>query len=84
MKFFGNFSEIFFWRNYFGGIFWEEFFERIFLEGFLEGFFGRISFRRIFLVRNHFFYFNVEGIDVFVKILSKSRKRKEGGQNLDP
>jgi hypothetical protein len=32
----------------------------------------------------------MEGIDlfvkilVFVKILSKSRRRKEGGQNLDP
>ena len=73
-KCFGNFSEgffleEFFWSNFLGEIFWKDF---------LGGFFGRIFFGRIFLGglfleeifgRNSLFYFNVEGIDLFVKIL---------------
>jgi hypothetical protein len=55
-RFLGNFSEGFFWRNFFGGIFWEKFFRRIFLGGifwedYSEDFLGGI------------------GIDLFVKIL---------------
>jgi hypothetical protein len=75
LKFFGNFSQRFFW----GVNFLEEFFERNFLEGFLGGFFWEDFFGRNFL-----FHFDVEGIDfiveilVFVKILSKSKEgRKE-------
>ena len=58
--------------GFFGKIFWEDF-----LGGFLGGFFWR----------NSLCYFNVEGIDlfvkilVFVKILSKSQKE---GRILDP
>ena len=76
-------------RNFFWGIFWRIFwkdFRRIFLGGFLGG-----LFLEEFFGRNSLFYFNVEGIDlfvkilVFVKILSKSRRRKEGRRtNLDP
>jgi hypothetical protein len=64
--FFWNFSEGIFLAEFLGGIFWEKFFGRIF--------------------RRTLFYFNVEEIDlfvkilVFVKILSKSRRRNEGGQ----
>ena len=91
----GFFLEEFFWRNFFGGIFcekflegflggffWEEFFGRIFLEGFLGG-----LFLEEFFERNSLFYFNVEGIDlfvnilVFVKILLKAEGRRT---NLDP
>ena len=72
------------------GIFWR-IFGRIFLEGFLGGFFWEEFLRRIFwekfFGRNSLFYFDVEGIDlfvkilVFVKILSKSKEgRKEGGR----
>ena len=56
----------------------EEYFGRIFLGGFFgRGFFGRIVF-----MRNSLFYFNVEGLDLFVKILSKSRRKE--GRILDP
>ena len=54
--------------------FWRIFFGGIFWEKILGGFFLRNSTKS---------YLNMEGIDLFVKILSKSR-RKEGGQNLDP
>ena len=75
-------------ENFFGffWIFWGEILE------FVLKFFGNLSegfFREDFFRRNSLFYFNVEGIDffvkilVFVKILSEST-RKEGGQNLDP
>ena len=67
-------------------MFFEEFFWRNFSEGFLRGFFGE-DFWEEFFGRNYLSYLNIEGIDlfvkilVFVKILSES---KEGGQNLDP
>ena len=68
------------------GVFLEGFFRRIFLgrtfgEDFWGGFFGGL-FLEEFFGRNSLFYFNVEGIDLFVKILvlvkilSESRKRK--------
>ena len=74
-----------FLKDFFAGNFWEKFFGRIFRR-----IFGRIVFFEEFFGRNYSFNFTVEGIDlfvkilVFIKILSKSRKRKEGGQNLDP
>ena len=68
--------------KFFGGIFWEKCFGRIFGTIFVRIIFGGILWEEFF-GRNYLFHFNVEGIDLFVKILSKSR-RKEGGQNLDP
>ena len=55
----------FFWWNilreiYWGGFFWEGIFGRIFMGGLLGGFFGRNSAKS---------YLNIEGIDLFVKIL---------------
>ena len=83
-----------FGRNFLG----EKFFGRIFRRIFLGGFFGRIFlggfFRRIFwedfwedcFWRNYLFYFNVEGIDLFVKILVfvkiLSKSKKEGRKNF--
>ena len=69
--------------NFFGGIFLEDFFRRIFLEGFcLGGFLGGILWEEFFVYIGIDLFFNIL---VFVKILSKSRRRrKEGGQNLDP
>ena len=85
LKLFGNSSEGFFWRSFFGGIFLEEFFGRNFLVGFLGGFLED-CFLEEFFGRDSLFYFSLEGIDLFVEILvfikslSKSRRRKEGGQ----
>ena len=68
-------------EDFFDGIFWWNFLGGFFWEDFLEDFFGRNSTKS---------YLNIEGIDlfvkilVFVKILSKSRRKEEGGQNLDP
>ena len=64
--------------NFSGEIFWKDFFwEDFFWEDFLGGFFGRIFLGGFFwedfwedcFWRNSLFYFNVEGIDLFVKIL---------------
>ena len=58
-----------FWEDFLGGFFWEDFWED-FWEELFEG--------------NYLFYFNVEGIDLFVKILVfvkiLSKSKKEGGQ----
>ena len=71
-----NFSDGIFWEKFFGRIFWEDIFGRIFMEGFFcGGFFGRYSRKS---------YLNMEGIDLFVKILvfvkilyiRKGRKKK--------
>ena len=67
-----------FWGKFFGRIFREDFLGGFFWEDFLEDCFWKNS------LRGNMFYFNVEGIDLFVKILSKSRRKKRGGQNLDP
>ena len=48
-----------------GGFFWEDFFGRIFWEDF----FGRIFFVRTFEMSSTKSYLNMEGIDLFVKIL---------------
>ena len=69
-----------FWGNFLGEIFLEGFIRRIFLVGF---------FWEDCLERNSLFYFNVEGIDLFVKILVfvkiLSKSKKEGRRkNLDP
>ena len=85
LEFIWNFLEFFLklFENFSEGIFLEEFFWRNFLEGFLGGFFWE-DFWEDCIWRNSLFYFNVEGIDlfvkilVFVKILGKSRRRKEG------
>ena len=51
----------FFWRNFLGEIFWEDFLGGFLREDFLgEDFFGRNSTKS---------YLNIEGIDLFVKIL---------------
>ena len=70
------FLEEFFWRN-----FWKKFLGRIFWGGFFgEKFFGRNS---LFTLLKLFEYGRTEGIDlfvkilVFVKILSKWRRKKE-------
>ena len=61
----------FFWRNFFGGFFGDYLFGMIYLGGFVwEDYWEE--------------FFVYIGIDSFVKILSKSRRKKEGGQNLDP
>jgi hypothetical protein len=62
--------KIFLKRIFLGRIFWVGFLGGLFLEEFYG--------------RNYLFYFNVEGNDLFVKILFKNRRSKEGGQNLDP
>ena len=69
----GIFLGGFFWENFFGRIIWEDFRE----DCFLEEFFGW----------NCLFYFDVEGIDdlfvkilIFVKILSESTRKEEGGR----
>ena len=69
----GFFSTEFFWWNFLGRFFWEDFFGRIFLGGnfwedFWENFFGRNSTKS---------YLNIEGIDLFVKILYLRKGRKE-------
>ena len=70
-KFFGNCLG-FFLEDFFGRIFWEDF-----LRGFLEG-----LLLEEFFWRNYLFYLDVEGIDLFVKILvfveilSKSKKEE--------
>ena len=50
-----------FWEKFLGGIFWEDFF-------------GRNS---LFTLLKLFEYGRTEGIDLFVKILSKFRRKKE-------
>ena len=60
--------EEFFWRNFLGGFFWEDFF----WGGFLEDFFGRTIWR---IFWEEFFVYI--GIDLFVKILSKSKEEEE-------
>ena len=80
-----NFLGGIFWEKFCGGFFWEDFFGRNFLGGILlKEFFGRNSLFTLW-------YLNMEGIDlyvkilVFVKILTQGRRRrKEGGRNLDP
>ena len=80
------------WQNFLGGIFFGGFFGRIFLGGFFwEDFFGRIFWEDFWedcFWRNSLFYFNVEGIDLFVKILDLSRfclkARRKEGRILDP
>ena len=69
-------------RNFLGGFFWQDFLGRNSLGGFFwEVFFGRNSY--IVKVVSQLSYLNMEGIDlfvkilVFVKILSEST-RKEG------
>ena len=61
LNFSGGFflTEFFLW-NFVGEIFWEDFFGRNFLGGYLGGFFGRNSTKS---------YLNMEGIDLFLKIL---------------
>ena len=49
----------FFWRNFFGGFFWEDF---------LGGFFGRIFWEEFFVYIGKVIL-NMEGVDLFVKIL---------------
>ena len=102
LKFFGNCSEGFFWRIFFGENFWRNFLGEIFWKDFLGGFFGRILWEDFFLGgffwedfwedciwRNSLFYFNVEGIDLFVKILvfvkifSKSTRKEEEFRSLE-
>ena len=51
--------------EFFGGIFWEKLFGRIFWEDF----FGRNFFGRTFERSSTKSYLNMEGIDLFVKIL---------------
>ena len=66
----GFFGKIFLGRiswRIFGRIFWRIFWRIVFGGILWEEFFGR----------NSLFYFNVEGIDLFVKILGKGRRRKE-------
>ena len=79
----GIFWEKFFVRNFWVDFFWVEFFRRNFLGGtFWAEFFGRNSLFTLW-------YLNMEGIDlyvkilVFVKILSQGRRRRKEG-NLDP
>ena len=66
----------FFRRNFFGEIFWEKFFGRIFRRIFLGGFLGGLFLEEFFVL------FNVEGVDlfvkilIFVKILSKSKEER--------
>ena len=73
--------------NVFGGIFREDFFGRIFWKDFLGGFFWEKYFLggffwEEFFRRNSLFtllkftlsYLNIEGIDLFVKILSQGKK----------
>ena len=52
-----------------GEMFWEDFLGGIFWEDFWEDFFGRNS------TKSHL---NIEGIDLFVKILYLRKGRKEG------
>ena len=75
LKNFGLFLEVFFLRNFFGGIFWEEFFERIFWEDF----FGR-SF-----VRNSLFTLELTCLSRFWFLSRFCLKgEEEEGKNLDP
>ena len=79
LEFFWNFSGGFFWRtflaeffwwNFLGDIFWDFFFEEVFFGRiFWEDFFGRIFFGRTFERSSTKSYLNMEGIDLFVKIL---------------
>ena len=59
----GNFLGEIFWKDILGffweDFFWEDFFGRIFLGGFLGG----------LHLEEFFVFFNVEGIDLIVKIL---------------
>ena len=83
---FGNFSGVFSWRKFLGGIFCEKFFGGFFRRIFSEDFFERIFFGRFFGEE----FFVCIGIDwfvkilvffkilVFVKILSQCRRRKVG------
>ena len=58
----GFFLTEFFWLNFLGEIIWEDIFGRIFMGGiFWEDFFGRNSTKSCL---------NIEGIDLFVKILA--------------
>ena len=64
-------------KDFFGGFFLAKIFGENFWKDFLGGFFGRILWEDFFLGgffggffwRNSLCYFNVEGIDLFVKIL---------------
>ena len=63
--------------RFFGGIFWDKCFRMIFWEDFLGGFLGGLLWEEFFV------YIEIDlfvKILVFVKILSKWRRRKEGGR----
>ena len=74
-------------EEFFGRIFWKDFLrEDLFWEDFLGGFLGGLFLEELF-GRNYLFYFDVEGIDLFVKILIfvkilSQRRRKEEGQEI--
>ena len=80
-----------FWEDFFKEFFWEEFFERNFLGGiFWEEFFGRNFFGKNFSVFLFIlWYFNTEGIYlyvkilVFVKILNQGRRRRKEWHTLN-
>ena len=75
----GIFWEKTFGRMFLGGLFWGGIFWEDFWEDFLGGLFGRISTE---------IYLNIEGIDlfakilVFVKILYLRKGRKEEGRKI--
>ena len=75
-EYFGNFLGGFFWRNFFGGIF-REIFERIFLGGFFGRIFCEDFFWKTFFWRNYLVEINMQGIDVFIKILGSQCTRKK-------
>ena len=69
LKFLGNFSEGFFWRNHLAEFFDRNFFGGFFLEDFFGGFSGGFFWEDFFggpLLEEFFVYI---GIDLFVKIL---------------